>query len=971
MRFFVAALMMLFPLVAPAQRSKPEKLPTATPGTERLASFARLQQQPDLLQRVPFRNVGPTVMSGRVVDLDVNPNRPEEFYVAYASGGLWYTTNNGMSFTPVFDHEAVITIGDILVDWNRQLVWVGTGENNSSRSSYSGFGIYRGTVGGNQWTYCGLPESHHIGRIIQDYRQPGVLLVAVLGHLYSENTERGIYRSTDDGNTWTHVLSINDTTGCIDVLQDPNEPHVFYAAAWQRWRRAWHFQGSGPGSGIYRSDDGGISWKRMTVAGSGFPTGSGIGRIGLAALDTDSLGQRRTTLIALLDNQNFREKKPEDTAVLSKSMLRTMDAATFLGQHKQKVEQFLRKHRFPAQYTADTVMLLMRKGIITPQTLVEFLEDANSLLFDSEVIGAELYRSSDGGRTWHRTHSGYLDDFFYTYGYYFAKVRTQPNHPSRIFLLGFVLVMSEDGGRTFRKISKEQNVHVDHHALWVNPHKPGHLVNGNDGGVNITYDFGNNWIKCNNPPVGQFYTVAYDMSEPYRVFGGLQDNGVWYGPSTYTPSVAWHQTGQYSYKEIMGGDGMQIAVDTRTNATVYTGYQFGNYFRVNLVTGSQTYITPQHELGQRPYRWNWQSPIFISPHNQSILYFGANRVFRSLNQGNDFKPISPDLTTGGRKGNVPYGTLTTICESPLQFGLLYAGTDDGLVWLSRDGGVSWKDISPQRTDLPPKLWVSRVWASSHREGRVYLALNGYRWDHFTAYVFVSNDFGNRWERIGTDLPEEPVNVIKDDPVNDKVVYVGTDQGCYVSLDGGHSFQTLGSLPRVAVHDLCIHPRERELILGTHGRSIYIGRVKEVQQLNDSILQSVFHVFPVDPIRYQPNWGRRQFFWDTLAVPQVLIPIYAASDQQLTMEVIADSALILLRRTYHVTRGLNYLTYNLQLDSVQITAYENWLNRNRKPDSLPLRMQRVDNGQYYLLPETYRLRFTSGTRQRETQLQVKP
>ncbi|MCS6917035.1 MAG: hypothetical protein RMK52_02255 [Chitinophagales bacterium] len=963
--------LLLFPFLFFAQRAKPEKFPLPTAGTDRLTTYQQIRQEPSLVHRVPFRNVGPVIMSGRVVDVEVNPENPVEFYVAYASGGLWYTTNNGMSFIPVFDYEAVLTIGDILADWKRGLVWVGTGENNSSRSSYSGVGIYRGTVGGTQWTYCGLPESHHIGRIIQDYSQPGVLLVAVLGHLYSENPERGLYRSTDDGITWTRVLSLNDTTGCIDVIQDPNDPAVFYAASWQRWRRAWHFEGSGPGSGIYRSADGGLTWKRITLPGSGFPVGAGTGRIGLAVLDTDSSGRRQSTLIALVDNLNFREKKAEDTTVLTKSLLRNMDAAAFLRQHKDRVETFLRQNRFPAKYTADTVRLLMQKGIITPQTLVEFLEDANSLLFDSEVIGAEVYRSSDGGRSWQRTHTGYLDDFFYTYGYYFAQVRTLPGHPHRIYLLGFVLVMSDDGGKTFKKISNEENVHVDHHALWVNPRQPGHLISGNDGGVNITYDNGRNWIKCNNPPVGQFYTVAYDMSEPYRVFGGLQDNGVWYGPSTYSPSVAWHQTGQYSYKEIMGGDGMQVAVDTRTNATVYTGYQFGNYFRINLVAGSQQYITPQHELGQRPYRWNWQSPITLSQHNQSIVYFGANLLFRSLNQGNDFKPISPDLTGGGRKGNVPYGTLTSISESPLRFGLIYAGTDNGRVWVSRDGGTSWNLITPAAKDLPPALWVSRVWASPHKEERVYVALNGYRWDHFKAYVLVSNDYGKTWKRLGTDLPDEPVNVVKDDPVNENVVYVGTDQGCYVSLNGGQRFMPFSSLPRVAVHDLCIHPRERELILGTHGRSIYIGRVKELQQLTDSVLNQPLFVFAADPVRHEASWGKRRSFWDTVSVPRVLLAVYADEAKDVQMEVFADSALMVFRDAYRLEAGLNYLPYALRLDSAFLQPYEDFLNRRRKPERMPVRLQRGDDGQYYLQPGTFRLRFSSGAVAREINLEIKP
>ena len=310
------------------------------------------------------------------------------------------------------------------------------------------------------------------------------------------------------------------------------------------------------------------------------------------------------------------------------------------------------------------------------------------------------------------------------------------------------------------------------------------------------------------PPVGQFYHIEVDMEENYNVYGGLQDNGSWHGPHNYEASNRWHGTGQYPYKSFVGGDGMQTAVDTRDNNTIYGGFQFGFYFRINKKTGKRTRITPQHDLGDRLYRWNWQTPIYLSKHNQDILYIGANKLFRSLNQGDDWEAISPDLTKGGKKGDVPFGTISCIHESPKKFGLLYVGTDDGLLHISKDGGSTWKNISGQ---LPKDLWVTRVWASAHEEGRVYVSLNGYRWDNFKAIIYISDNYGETWKHIGADLPLEPVNVIKEDPVNENLLYVGTDHSLYLSLDRGLNFMPVNEgLPAAPIHDIAVQTRENHL-----------------------------------------------------------------------------------------------------------------------------------------------------------------
>lgn len=958
-------LFILFPIVLSAQKKLSKQLPDQPPYTQadvRLQGFdeAKKLQENSLVSQVAFRNVGPTIMSGRVVDVDVNPDNSTEFYVAYASGGLWYTNNNGMSFSPVFDHEAVLTIGDIAVDWPTKTIWVGTGENNSSRTSYSGVGIYKSNDGGKSWSYPGLGESHHIGRIVLDEDNPNTVWVAALGHLYSQNKERGIFKTTDGGKTWKQTLAINDSTGCIDLVRDPNNKSILYAASWQRNRRAWNFQESGRGSGIYKSTDGGESWKLMTTASSGFPVGDGVGRIGLASVND----QGKTVIYASLDNQFRKEIKEEDTSKLTKKILGDMSGDIFQKLPHKKVEDFLRDNGFPEKYSADTIFTLMKLGKISPKTLVEYLQDANSLLFDTDVKGAELYRSDDGGVTWKKTHDGYLDDMFYTYGYYFSQVRTMKDQANKVYMLGFVDIMSDDGGKTFHNILKEnENVHVDNHAMWVDPDHPGHLVIGNDGGVNITYDDGAHWTKCNNPPVGQFVSVNYDMEQPYNVYGGLQDNGVWMGPSDYNPNTEWHQTGEYPFKQIMDGDGMQVAVDTRGNNKVYTGFQFGNYFSVNTTTNSTKYITPKHELGERPYRWNWNSPIWISQHNQDIVYFGANKVWRALNYGNDFKVISPDLTKGGKKGDVPYGTMTTIHESPLKFGLIYAGTDDGNIWVTKDGGDEWKKISDALTSaksgvsmtLASNLWVSRVWSSNFKEGRVYASLNGYRWDDFNPYLYVSEDYGATWKRIGTDLPTEPINVVKEDPVNEDILYVGTDNGVYVSLDRGKTFMAFSNgLPRVAVHDLCIHPRDHDLMLGTHGRSIYIASVKELEQLRDSILQKPLYVFTLETKTYRDSWGRKDFNWDSIKGPEIKIPVYISSAGKISISIYSDSSTVMKQWSVEGAKGLNYLKYDLSFDSTLKAQYETWLNKDVKEEGDKVKLKPADNKLYYLHPGKYRM-----------------
>ncbi len=941
------------------------EVPPSTPASKRLKSIEQRKElaAKSIVNEIEFQSIGPTVFSGRVADLAVSPTDPSHFYVAYASGGLWKTENNGTSFTPLFDHETVMTIGAIAVDWQNDAIWVGTGEVNSSRSSYAGVGIYKSTDGGKSWMHMGLPESHHIGRIILHPGDPQIAWVAALGHLYSPNPERGVYKTNDGGKTWQKTLFVNDNTGAVDLLIHPNNPGELYAATWHRERRAWNFVESAETSGIYRSTDGGKSWKLLSGPKSGFPNDDGVGRIGLAM----HAEKNRTILYATVDNYNRRPKEEDEDEGLTKGDLRDMTREDFLELEKYEVQGFLNNNRFPKKYSADKVIKMIKREEITPKTLVEYLENPTSLYFDTPVIGLEVYRSEDNGKSWKKTHDDFIDGMYSSFGYYFGQVRVAPDDPDKIYCLGVPILRSDDGGKTFKSINGD-NVHADHHALWINPDRPGHLILGNDGGINISYDDGEHWIKCNTPAVGQFYYIAVDMAQPYNVYGGLQDNGVWYGPHTYEAgSTDWHGSGRYPYQRIYGGDGMQIAIDTRNNTTVFTGSQFGNYVRLNLAKKEREFITPRHDLDERPFRWNWQTPIHLSVHNQDILYMGSHRLHRSFNQGDDFETISGDLTQGGKKGDVPYGTLTTIHESPLKFGLLYTGSDDGLMHVSKDAGNSWQLISQE---LPQGLWVARVIASQHEEGTVYAVLNGYRWDDFHPYLFKSENYGRSWQQLGSDLPMEPLNVVKEDPENDRILYVGSDHGVYVSLDGGQSFMAMNNeLPAAPVHDLVVHPRDHHLLVGTHGRSIYRASVKELQLLTEELLAEELHVFDMEDVRYSGIWGNSSVSWREPTVPGVKIPVYVREPGEVKITILHEDQLQLYEFESECVQGLNFIEYDLSFEKAALQDYNKALNKERKKDEEPIEVKTADNGNSYLHKGKYAIVVKKGGSKGETELEV--
>lgn len=830
-----------------AQTYEPLQSTQPSLGRDRLDAYAqRLDlEQSSWFKESEFLSIGPTEMSGRVVDLVCFSDTPTQFWAAFASGGLWRTDNYGSSWTSLFDRSPSITIGDIAINPNnRDEIWVGTGEKNSSRSSYAGTGIFRSLDGGKTWQHRGLADSHHISRVLLHPSQPNTLFVASLGPLYSETGQRGVFKSTDGGESWTQAMSVDDRTGVIDLVMDPQNPDSLLASAWERSRSAWNFEEGGPGSAIYRSDDGGATWQ---LSHTGLPTGANIGRIGIAYAPSQA-----NVVYATVDNQNPRPEPRFNPKPLTRARLKSMTKEAFLAFDDKAIDAFLRDNNFHQDYDAESVRESLATDDISLQDLVDYMFDGNAALFDREVIGVELYRSQDGGRSWQRTHDDIIEDFAYSYGYYFGEVTVDPNNHQRVYITGVPLLRSDDGGRTFRNIN-EPYVHVDHHALWINPRQSEHMILGNDGGVDLSFDGGASWHVLERIAVGQFYTVAYDTSSDYYVYGGLQDNGVWRGKvREYNPqSPPWERIG--------GGDGAYIAVDSRDQQTVYWGFQFGHYHRVNLATGEQSSIYPRHKLKQRPYRFNWMTPFILSSHHQDIAYMGCQMILRSMDRGETWTEISPDLTTDPVQGDVPFGTVTVLRESKKTFGALYAGTDDGRVWTTQGLDQGWREIT---AGLPRGLWVSSIEVSPHDDRTIFVTLTGYRNDDFRTYVFKSKDSGLTWSNIKSNLPEEACNVIREDPQQAGFLFLGTDLGVWVSLDEGTHWTALANgLPQVPAYAMEIHPKEPDLIVATHGRSIFVLDLADIRKMNDTVLTAQLTALEIEDITYQSSqWGSINGTW---------------------------------------------------------------------------------------------------------------
>lgn len=892
-------------LLVPSLLAQEVNVPPTTP-EERAKSIDKRHQmrQNSIFKEYPVRNVGPVVMGGRVIDLAVDEENPRKFYVAYASGGVFKTENSGNTMEPIFDHQGTLTIGDIAISQaDDQVLWVGTGENNSSRSSYAGTGVYKSEDGGKSWEFAGLRGSQHIGRIVTHPTDSDIAWVASMGPLYSMNKVRGVYKTTDGGKTWTKTLTPPDSTGVIDLAVHPDNPDKLWATTWERYRQAWNFEEAGKGSGIYISTDGGENWKKSM---KGFPKGKYVGRIGI-----DVSRSNPNIVYAFLDNQKkTKTKKKTDEEKLTQTDFIDMSREAFLNLDNKKLNDFLRRNDFQEKYTAETVKEHVRSGRYPPKALADYLGDANEALFETNIAGAQVYRSEDGGKSWSKVNSYKLESLIYTYGYYFGEVRVSPTDPNELYIMGVPMLKSEDGGKTWKAVAENQNVHVDHHAMWIDPNDSEHLLLGNDGGLYESHDGAENFIHHNNAPVGQFYTVAVDMAKPYNIYGGLQDNGVFVGSSQGAPNDG------KKWERIFGGDGMHVAVNPKNNDLVYTGYQFGNYFRIDRSKSEINKITPKHEIGEATYRYNWNTPIEMSNHNPDILYFGSQKVNRTLDQGKSWTTISPDLTKDLPNGDVPYSTLTTISESPKDFSVIWAGTDDGNIQLTKDGGKTWELVSE---NLPKRRWVSEVQASPHDPATAVASLNGYRYDEFKTYLYKTTNYGKTWTSVQGNLPEDVANVIAQDPVNPDILYAGLDHGTYASFNSGKQWFLVNGIPNVASYDMVVHPREKELVVGTHGRSVYVMDLNPIHTVAKKQNETVL-ALKTDDIRHSGNWGERRAPYREINEPRVSWMYWvgdkSVNNKQIDITVKNKEGKVVKELSDKADHGFNTFEWNMLLQEAE-------------------------------------------------------
>ncbi len=917
-----------------------------------------------LFAGLKWRDIGPTVQGGRVVQIAGVPGQPYTFYVAYATGGVWKTTNNGVSFTPLSDHLPTMVTGAIAVDpQHPDTLWIGTGEANSSRSSYGGLGVFRSDDGGKTFRPMGVDETDRIARIVVDPHDSDTIYVAALGKLYSEGGQRGIFRSRDGGRTWQQVLKGETAwTGPIDLVLDPRDPKRLYAATWERSRTPWNFSEGGKGSAVHVSTDGGDTWTRLA---GGLPQGDKVGRIGLAIAPS-----RPDTLYASVDNWESLPEAEQDFGdrPVSARRLRKMSKEEFLRQDPDEIESFLRASDLDTALDAKKLIDMVKRDELTVAQLAEHLHEAEAALFDTDIKGLEVYRSDDAGKTWRRVNEKPLREVNYTYGYYFGQVRVAPTDPEHVFAEGLPLIESTDGGRSWHGLN-HPNMHVDYHELVIDPAFPQRMIAGNDGGLDMTYDGGKTWLKLDAQPVGQIYDVGFDMADPYNVCAGLQDNGTFKGSSR----TRWEQ-GQ-DWTVVGGGDGMYCAIDPRDNATIYTGYQFGHYQRSGPGGGHE--VRPRASIKAAPLRYNWNTPVLLSPHHADVVYMGANRLFRSLDKGETWAAVSPDLTTSKQRGDVPYATISTISESPQQFGLVWVGTDDGNVWVSDDSGTRWNYVSER---LPAERWVSRVEASHHARERAYVALNGYRNDDITPYLYRTDDLGRTWTDIARGLPAEPVNVVREDPVDADVIYVGTDRGVYVSLDRGANWQALqGNLPNVPVHDLAVHPRERELIAGTHGRSAWILDVLPVQELTPAVRDTPLKLFPVEDVQADRDWRSRPALWfdESAYLPKLEGTYWAKAAGEVTLSVLDEDKHPLRELKFDVKRGVNTWSWDLLVDKDLALSAEQARLAKDKDAKEPVNLSRTPYAEsvrlghrLFVVPGKYTLRLAQNGASSETGFEVK-
>lgn len=740
--------------------------------------MAQQSEVPQLYQNLEFRSIGPAVTGGRIHDVEAVADDPSTIYVASATGGLWKTTNKGTTWESIFKDKKVSTFGDVAIaPSDSSVVWAGTGGQNNRQSTSWGNGVYRSTDAGQSWTHLGLTKTRHIGRVRVHAKDPDVAYVAALGNLWKGTEQRGVYRTKDGGQSWEKVLYIDKFTGVVDLVMDPDNPNTLYAATYQRLRRTWGFNGGGPGSGIYKTTDGGETWDELA---NGIPDGD-KGRIGLAIAETD------------------------------------------------------------------------------PNTLYATIEHADS---------SGTYRTTDAGQSWKRVNDLNPRPMYYSH------IFVDPTDEDRVYILATEFYMSKDGGKTFRQMptrpTYDVGVHSDHHTMWISPSNPEHFYLAGDAGLHESWDRGETYHRMNNIPIGQFYAIGLDMRDPYYIYGGMQDNHSWMGPNA---TRRWIGIINDDWSQIGFGDGMYHRPDPTNYRYVYSNAQNGEITRLDPKTGDLLDIRPRTNDEDEEYRFDWVTPIEISPHDPTTVYFGGNRLFISHDQGDSWTHTK-DLSRGihrdslslmgvpGTKdmiskhdGTASYAEITTISESPVKPDVIWVGTDDGNIQVSRDGGDSWTEVAENMEGVRYGTYISRVEASVTGKGTAYATLDGHRDGDFAPYVYKTTDFGQSWTKITSGLPSDgTVNVIREHPDNPKLLFLGTEHDLFVSNNGGKEWQQLGvNLPTTLYDDLKIHPREDDLVVGTHGRSIWI--LDDLTPLVEweEAKGKPAHLFSIRPAEIMQHW----------------------------------------------------------------------------------------------------------------------
>lgn len=794
-----------------------------------------------------MRAIGPAIMGGRIDDIAVAETDPKTIYLGAAAGGLWKSTDGGMTWTPLFDDEPNPSIGAVAVaPSNPSIVWVGTGEANNRQSASWGDGVFKSTDGGKTWAHMGLDDTQAIGRVVIDPTNPDVVYVAALGHLWGPNPERGLFKTSDGGKTWNKVLFINNDTGVSDVAIDPQSPTTLYAAAYERRRTVWGFNGGGPDGGIYKSTDGGANWSKLTTD---LPNTGDIGRCAVA---------------------------------------------------------------------------VYRKDPNVVYALIQSNKDGG------------VFRSEDKGATWRKMGS---DD---PRPSYFSQIRIDPNNDLRIWMGGVNLYYSDDGGKSFNQ-QRVRDVHSDFHAIWIDPENSNFILVGCDGGIYESRDAGRDWDHLNVMPLGQAYEVGYDNQQPYHVCAGYQDNAEWCGPSRTwfaggIPNSDWFMVG--------GGDGFYVKPDPADPQTIYTESQDGNVERRDLRTNEALSIRPVPKEGDPPYRFNWNSPLVISSRDHNTIYYGGNFLFKSTDRGDSWTKLGGDLTTGVDRNTLPilgqlptkdtlslydgvewYPTITTIDESPANNSVLWVGTDDGNLQISRDAGQTWENVASRVPGVPKGTYVTRVVASKFDEGIAYVTFDGHRSNDFHVYLFKTTNYGRTWKNLAASIPEDTgtLHVIREHPSDKNMLFVGAEFGAYFSLDGGDHWNKLKmGLPTVPVDDIQIQPRENDLILATHGRSIYIlDDLTPLEQLSPQVLGEELHAFPIrNTIAwriYQNRWfDAQQLFLGPNPPDGVLVDFYLkakpAKGQKVTITILDSSGKTIRQiEDRNTEAGINRVNWDLRYD----------------------------------------------------------